>query len=194
MLCHGVLMYLDDLGPLLAALSAVVTADGLLSVLVRNGLAPAMREGLRGDWAAARAAFDSPRYVKASAFPRALTPRQTSMPPSHHSAGAASAGSASASSPITVTSPRRPATSSSSCSPPSTRLEPETRTAAWQRCFTSPTDSAVERTVSPRGEAQPSAMSAPARSTERGDACRPSHRRQLPAAMISVLFAHRPGA
>jgi len=74
-LCHGVLMYLDDLGPLLAALSAVVTADGLLSVLVRNGLAPAMREGLRGDWAAARAAFDSPRYVNGLGLPaRAHTP------------------------------------------------------------------------------------------------------------------------
>jgi SAM-dependent methyltransferase len=74
-LCHGVLMYLDDLGPMLAALLAVVTADGLLSVLVRNGLAPAMREGLRGDWAAARAAFDSPRYVNRLGLPaRAHTP------------------------------------------------------------------------------------------------------------------------
>lgn len=41
----------------------MVTANGRLSLLVRNGLALAMREGLRGDWAGARAASDFCRYV-----------------------------------------------------------------------------------------------------------------------------------
>src|SRR5262249_55929636 len=47
-LCHGVLMYLDALAPMLAALSAVTTEHAGLSLLVRNGLALAMRDGLRG--------------------------------------------------------------------------------------------------------------------------------------------------
>lgn len=62
-LCHGVLMYLGDLAPMLAALGAVATDDAVLSLLVRNGLAPAMRDGLRGNWSAALAAFDNTEYV-----------------------------------------------------------------------------------------------------------------------------------
>jgi S-adenosylmethionine-dependent methyltransferase len=62
-LCHGVLMYLDDPVPMLRALAAVVADGALVSLLVRNGIAPAMRDGLRGRWADAAAAFDSARYV-----------------------------------------------------------------------------------------------------------------------------------
>ncbi|MGD0688067.1 MAG: methyltransferase, partial [Streptosporangiaceae bacterium] len=62
-LCHGVLMYLPDISPMLGALDAVTAADGALSLLVRNGLATSMRDGLRGDWPAALAAFDSKDYV-----------------------------------------------------------------------------------------------------------------------------------
>jgi len=62
-LCHGVLMYLGDISPMLGALSMVTAANGALSLLVRNGLAMSMREGLRGDWPAALAAFDSNDYV-----------------------------------------------------------------------------------------------------------------------------------
>jgi S-adenosylmethionine-dependent methyltransferase len=65
LLCHGVLMYLDDVAPLLRGLTAVAAPGALLSLLVRNGLAPAMREGLRGDWAGARRAFDDLGYVNA---------------------------------------------------------------------------------------------------------------------------------
>jgi len=61
--CHGVLMYLDDLTPMLAALSASAAPGGVISLLVRNGLAVAMRDGLRGDWAGALAAFGSRDYV-----------------------------------------------------------------------------------------------------------------------------------
>jgi S-adenosylmethionine-dependent methyltransferase len=62
-LCHGVLMYLDDPAPLLDALTAVAAPGAALSLLVRNGLAPAMRPGLRGESRAALDAFDSPDYT-----------------------------------------------------------------------------------------------------------------------------------
>lgn len=61
-LCHGVLMYFDDPAPLLAALAEVTAPGGLVSLLVRNGDALAMRPGLRGDWAAAVDAFDGTSY------------------------------------------------------------------------------------------------------------------------------------
>jgi hypothetical protein len=55
----------------------VASADGWLSLLVRNGLAPAMRDGLRGDWVGARAAFDSRGYVNRLGLPaRAHTPAE----------------------------------------------------------------------------------------------------------------------
>ena len=62
-LCHGVLMYLDDIGPMLAALSEVAGEDAGLSLLIRNGLALAMRDGLRGDYPAALRAFDTLEYT-----------------------------------------------------------------------------------------------------------------------------------
>lgn len=62
-LCHGVLMYLDDPTPLLSALTGVAADDAVLSLLVRNGLAPAMRDGLRASWGGALDAFDSLAYV-----------------------------------------------------------------------------------------------------------------------------------
>ena len=62
-LCHGVLMYFPDPGPMLAAAAAVTAPGGLVSLLVRNGDALAMRPGLRGDWAAADEAFGGPWYL-----------------------------------------------------------------------------------------------------------------------------------
>jgi SAM-dependent methyltransferase len=61
-LCHGVLMYFADPGPLLAALSRTAAPGGLVSLLVRNGDALAMRPGLRGDWDTARESFDRLSY------------------------------------------------------------------------------------------------------------------------------------
>jgi len=61
-LCHGVLMYLDDPGPLLRAIARLVSPGGVLSLLVRNGDALAMRPGLLGDWAACAEAFGADRY------------------------------------------------------------------------------------------------------------------------------------
>lgn len=62
-LCHGVLMYFDDPQPVLHALARVLSEGGLLSLLVRNGDALALRPGLAGDFDAARAAFDGAAYV-----------------------------------------------------------------------------------------------------------------------------------
>lgn len=59
---HGLLMYLDDAYAGLAALAARATPGGLVSFTVRNGDALAYRPGIRGDFAAALAAFESVGY------------------------------------------------------------------------------------------------------------------------------------
>ncbi|EKX61628.1 methyltransferase domain protein [Streptomyces ipomoeae 91-03] len=61
-LCHGVLMYVEEPDPLLAGLARMLAPGGLLSLLVRNGDALAMRPGLAGDWGGALAAFDTSAY------------------------------------------------------------------------------------------------------------------------------------
>ncbi|MEU2793927.1 methyltransferase domain-containing protein [Streptomyces sp. NPDC007100] len=62
-LCHGVLMYVPEPDPMLAGLARVLAPGGLLSLLVRNADALALRPGLSGDWDTALAAFDSPDYT-----------------------------------------------------------------------------------------------------------------------------------
>ncbi|MFD8220214.1 class I SAM-dependent methyltransferase [Streptomyces sp. NPDC059697] len=62
-LCHGVLMYVEEPDPLLAGLARMLAPGGLLSLLVRNADALAMRPGLSGDWTATLAAFDTDAYV-----------------------------------------------------------------------------------------------------------------------------------
>ncbi|EFL31596.1 methyltransferase, partial [Streptomyces viridochromogenes DSM 40736] len=61
-LCHGVLMYVEEPDPLLAGLARMLAPGGLLSLLVRNGDALAMRPGLSGDWGGALAAYDTTAY------------------------------------------------------------------------------------------------------------------------------------
>ncbi|WP_406412442.1 methyltransferase domain-containing protein [Streptomyces halstedii] len=58
-LCHGVLMYVSEPDPMLAGLARMLAPGGLLSLLVRNADALAMRPGTAGDYAGALAAFDS---------------------------------------------------------------------------------------------------------------------------------------
>jgi S-adenosylmethionine-dependent methyltransferase len=62
-LCHGVLMYLADPDPVLRAIARLVSPGGMVSLLVRNGDALAMRAGLLGDWAACAEAFGTDRYA-----------------------------------------------------------------------------------------------------------------------------------
>ncbi|SPF01000.1 3-demethylubiquinone-9 3-methyltransferase [Streptomyces sp. MA5143a] len=61
-LCHGVLMYVEEPDALLAGLARMLAPGGFLSLLVRNGDALAMRAGLAGDWAGALSAFDTTAY------------------------------------------------------------------------------------------------------------------------------------
>ena len=62
-LCHGVLMYFDDPTELLGKISRVLTPDGILSLLIRNGDALALRPGLKNDWPGTAEAFQGMRYV-----------------------------------------------------------------------------------------------------------------------------------
>jgi S-adenosylmethionine-dependent methyltransferase len=61
-LCHGVLMYHADPDPVLRTIAGLTAPGGLVSLLVRNGDALAMRPGLCGDWAQCAEAFGSDRY------------------------------------------------------------------------------------------------------------------------------------
>ena len=62
-LCHGVIMYLDDPGPLVAGLCALAAPGGIVSIAAKNADAMAVRPALDGDWAGALAAFDGTRQV-----------------------------------------------------------------------------------------------------------------------------------
>lgn len=57
-LCHGVLMYVDDPNPAMRALGRRVHVDGIVSVVARNAGAMAWRHVLRGDFAQARTVLD----------------------------------------------------------------------------------------------------------------------------------------
>jgi SAM-dependent methyltransferase len=61
-LCHGVLMYVEEPDALLAGMARMLAPGGLLSLLVRNADALAMRPGLAGDWTGALGAFDTVAY------------------------------------------------------------------------------------------------------------------------------------
>jgi S-adenosylmethionine-dependent methyltransferase len=62
-LCHGVIMYLDDPSPLLAALVELCDDGAVVSVVAKNARCLAVRPALQGDWSGALAAFDSVNQV-----------------------------------------------------------------------------------------------------------------------------------
>ncbi|MFC5800311.1 class I SAM-dependent methyltransferase [Streptomyces formicae] len=68
-LCHGVLMYVEDRDAMLAGLARMLAPGGLLSLLVRNADALAMRPGLAGDWSEALTAFDTDAYTNRLGLP-----------------------------------------------------------------------------------------------------------------------------
>ncbi|MFI9587317.1 class I SAM-dependent methyltransferase [Streptomyces sp. NPDC052236] len=68
-LCHGVLMYVQEPDALLAGLARMLAPGGLLSLLVRNGDALAMRPGLAADWSQALTAFDTDTYTNRLGVP-----------------------------------------------------------------------------------------------------------------------------
>jgi len=62
-LCHGVLMYLDDPEPLVDSLCELSAPGGLVSIVAKNVEVMALRHAHQGDWAGAIAAFDSDRQI-----------------------------------------------------------------------------------------------------------------------------------
>jgi S-adenosylmethionine-dependent methyltransferase len=64
-LCHGVIPYLPDPGPVLAAVCALARPGGVVSVLAKNAATMAMRPAYEGRWRDALAAFDADSEVNA---------------------------------------------------------------------------------------------------------------------------------
>ena len=62
-LCHGVIMYVDDPRPFVAALADLAEPGGIVSLVAKNARALATRPALDGNWAGALAAFDTDRQV-----------------------------------------------------------------------------------------------------------------------------------
>ena len=62
-LCHGVIMYVDDPRPFVAALAGLADPGGIVSLVAKNARALATRPALEGNWAGALAAFDTDRQV-----------------------------------------------------------------------------------------------------------------------------------
>ncbi len=60
-LCHGVLIYLENPDPLIEALSIIARPGAVISILTKNTDALAMRPALEGRYKEALASFDSDR-------------------------------------------------------------------------------------------------------------------------------------
>ncbi len=60
-LCHGVLIYLENPDPLIEALSAIARPGATISILTKNAAALAMRPTLEGNYKEALSLFDSDR-------------------------------------------------------------------------------------------------------------------------------------
>jgi SAM-dependent methyltransferase len=64
-LCHGVIMYVDDPRPFVAALADLAQPEAVVSLVAKNADNLAVRPALEGDWPTALAAFDTNRQVNA---------------------------------------------------------------------------------------------------------------------------------
>ena len=62
-LCHGVIMYVDDPRPFTAALADLAEPGAIVSLVAKNAACLAVRPALAGRWAEAMAAFDAIRQV-----------------------------------------------------------------------------------------------------------------------------------
>jgi S-adenosylmethionine-dependent methyltransferase len=58
-LCHGVMMYVDELSPFVAALGGLALEGGVVSIVTKNVDNLAIRPALEGKWSEALEAFDS---------------------------------------------------------------------------------------------------------------------------------------
>lgn len=64
-LCHGVLLYLDDPDPLVHELCELAKPGGVVSIVTKNARTLAMRPGLAGEWRNALSAFEAVTEVNA---------------------------------------------------------------------------------------------------------------------------------
>ncbi|HLX48435.1 MAG TPA: methyltransferase [Streptosporangiaceae bacterium] len=62
-LCHGVIMYVEEPRPFVAALADLAEPGGIISLVAKNARVLAARPALAGDWAEALAAFDTDHQV-----------------------------------------------------------------------------------------------------------------------------------
>jgi SAM-dependent methyltransferase len=62
-LCHGVIMYIDDLQPFLASLAALAQPGAIISVVAKNAANLATRPALESRWADALASFDADHQI-----------------------------------------------------------------------------------------------------------------------------------
>ena len=62
-LCHGVIIYVDEPGSFPAALSGLAEPGGLVSVVAKNARCLAVRPAIQGRWDEALGAFDGVRQV-----------------------------------------------------------------------------------------------------------------------------------
>ena len=62
-LCHGVLMYLDDPHPLVESLCELTAPGGMVSIVAKNAEVMALRHAHEGDWAGVIASFDNDRQI-----------------------------------------------------------------------------------------------------------------------------------
>ncbi len=62
-LCHGVIMYVDDPRPFTAALAGLAAPGGVVSVVAKNARCLATRPALEGRWQDALAAFGTDRQI-----------------------------------------------------------------------------------------------------------------------------------
>lgn len=67
-LCHGVLPYVDDPGPLIDSLCALCAPGGVVSIVAKNMSALAVSPALEGKWAEALTAFDASRQTNSLGF------------------------------------------------------------------------------------------------------------------------------
>ncbi|HET9898064.1 MAG TPA: methyltransferase [Streptosporangiaceae bacterium] len=62
-LCHGVIMYVDDPRPFTYALAGLAESGGIVSLVAKNAACLAVQPALQGRWADALTAFDAGRQV-----------------------------------------------------------------------------------------------------------------------------------
>ncbi|MHB1774760.1 MAG: methyltransferase [Acidimicrobiales bacterium] len=62
-LCHGVVMYLDDPEPTVRSLAGLAAPGGVVSVVAKNRASMAVLPALRGDWSEALRAFDADHQI-----------------------------------------------------------------------------------------------------------------------------------